>query len=255
MKRTAALYLAIAGLLLVIQCAKPNRPQAPSYYVKTPMPHEEAELVALYLSGEILAPLQLYEQVYGELQSIRECYSNEYPVLNEITYLPPFFAASYVNFHIDQLAYTQLLHANYHSWDTLNAYYQLTEYHVREIGSYHYYVLEMRFQGRRHPDVLAQAYQSLPGFLEYLEANMMDMSNIYPRMVQDTISYLFREGSGDCPSGCGISEFWYFASGGDSVAFIGHWLPDRDDLQVPDWWADAGQNWHDFWQRPFWGIE
>jgi hypothetical protein len=82
----------------------------------------------------------------------------------------------------------------------------------------------------------------LPG-VEVTSPNFIagDWSNVYARQTQDGLTYLFRKGWGDCPSGCIYSEYWYFSFDGDQPVFVGHWAPTVEP-EEPDWWEEARLN-------------
>lgn len=54
----------------------------------TPLPDEEAEVMALWMSGEIEAPMDLYTRIHNDLQSIRRDFG-DIPVLDSITFTSP----------------------------------------------------------------------------------------------------------------------------------------------------------------------
>jgi hypothetical protein len=247
-----------AALLVMCFCAKPNQPEEPPYFVKTPMPDEKAEIIALYLSGELLAPLVLYERIHAELEYIWGEYTPTYPVLSQINYRAAFGQASAIGFFIDEATYNQLADSVYHAWDALNEMHEFETYRLHDTY-YSGYIIDMYFRGRRHPCVLTEIYDSLPGFTapEWcgVAGSLGDYPNIYPRMAEDTISYLFRNAWGDCPAGCIYSEFWYFVSVDDSMNLVGYWLPEYGDTVAPFWWEDAKHNWYGYHEHSFWGFD
>jgi hypothetical protein len=63
-----------------------------------------------------------------------------------------------------------------------------------------------------------------------------DWSNVYPCVDPDQRTYLFKEGSGDCPAGCITNEFWYFRIT-DGIEYVGTFKL-REDPE-PAWWPEA----------------
>ena len=229
------------GLALVPGCSKPNRHIEPPYYVSTPMPDEAAELVTLYLSGEILAPAQLYERVHKELEQLR----NEYPAEQAKTQMEQFnraFAASAMSCQVDSQTFAAITQGTYTAWDSLNAVHQFKSFMPYHHPGMPYYFF-FQFEGRRHPKRLAEAYRILPGFLQtWMESGGIGFGCIpsfFPRMSGNTITYL----ATNYPWGgdCGYYQFWYYASSGGGVGFFGYWER-RDREEPPHWWLEAEKN-------------
>jgi len=238
----------------LLSCTKPCGPARETQYVKTPMPNEEAELMALYLSDEILAPSALYERIERELRTIREDTVAEYAGKLNMEYYPRFGQASYLYFTVDDTTYRQIISGNYHAWDSLHNVHHMIDFIAYKSRYESHYCTEIYFEGRRHPEVLAKAYSRLPGFLEHRETYFyVGFSNIYPRLSMDTLSYLFHGCTTYFPFGCDIDEFWYFVCTPDGTAYVGHWLSEFGNLDYPEWWVEAGKNWYDFWQGPYLG--
>lgn len=100
----------------------------------------------------------------------------------------------------------------------------------------------LRFKGRLHGCRLAELYGVLPGTWAVTPSySRGDRPNVYARQTRDGITYLFRHGWGDCPSGCLYDEYWYFIFEGDQPVFIGHWAP-HEDPDEPEWWEEARLN-------------
>lgn len=253
MSKPIIISLVIAGSLIILHCAKPNRPEEPPYFVKTPMPDANAELLALTLSGEILAPLNLYERIHRDLEQIRCNNPHHYRGFCNILHTPKFGNPSTLPFYINQEVYDLLTADDYHEWDTLNTRFDFAWYRVYSSDTN---IVILYLGGRRNLELIAQEYLSLPGFIKRITIPPpYSMANIYPRMAADTISYLFRRVNTDCSSGIKWSYFWYFSATKDSVSFVGYWMPDWSDPDFPQWWSDAGLNWDDYYGYPFRGVE
>ena len=163
MNKPVAGSIIIAGLLLALHCAKPNQPEEPPYFVETPMPDGNAELMALSLSGEILAPLALYERIHQDLEQIRCDHPSYFCEFCQIGHAPKFGLPTTIVFYIDKEMFVQLGENSYHAWDELNKEYQMVRYLA--YGFTPHDIVAIFFGGRRHLDIMAQEYLSLPGFI------------------------------------------------------------------------------------------
>lgn len=201
---------------------------------------KEANAIALCLSGTIIAPDSLFQRVYADLSAIRSCFAGEFEQLNTIWFRAPWLpSCTVVLFEPD----TSKLVANgqYKAWDELNKKYQVSGINLRSIA---YNSAVLSFKGQLHPRHLSESYRALPG-VRFAHPNYYigDGPMVYPSGQETSeMTYLFRNGWGDCPAGCIFSEFWYFVSdGAGRIRFIGHWDPSLDRNE-PDWWANAKLN-------------
>ncbi len=248
MFKTAAGWTCLVACLFLLSCAKPTEPDDPAYFVDTPMPNAEAEVMAFKLANTILAPQHLYDRIDFNLTTIRNEYGGEYPVLNRIHYRVAMSEwASRLTCGVDSMTYIAMKDGSYVAWNYLNSHHQLldielSESHYPELNRHKYYA-RLKFAGRRNMNLLAPQYSALPG-IRYCEplGFIGDASTIYPRLSGEELSYLFRLGWGDCPSGCIHSKFWYFTSDDKEVTFAGYWYPDSIPTP-PDWWNEACKNW------------
>jgi len=227
---------AILVLPLIINCSKSTRTKCPS---RTPKADEEAELIALCLSGKIVAPDNLYEQVLRDLAVIRSTWGDSIQNVDRIRFWTSWVPSCLI-LGFDDTTTQQLLDGVYDAWDDLNERYELTSMDTTHLARDGFVVLY--FVGRLHSWRLAESYQDLPGVWaaspNYLPG---DWSNVYARQTLTGMGYLFRRGWGDCPSGCLYSEYWYFRVGDNWPTFVGHWVP-HEDPNVPDWWEEAKIN-------------
>jgi hypothetical protein len=204
----------------------------------TPEDYEEAALMALALSGELVAPDSLYNQVLEELPGIRSTYGDSYGSIQRIRFRAPWVPGMLI-IGFDSTTAQMVDDGEYHAWDQLNGQYQVTEIDTFSIR-YGYVVLH--FNEKYHPRRLAEKYEVLPG-VRYAEPNRLggDFSNVYPRLTTQGITYLFREGWGDCPSGCISNLYWYFDAEWHHPVLIGYWDP-QNSPKEPNWWHEAEQN-------------
>jgi hypothetical protein len=210
----------------------------------------EANVMALCLSGTITAPETLSNLVLTNLAEIRSSYGREfaltiygdgeYAPFNPIKFEAP-WVPSCILISFEPGTAQLVANGQYHDWDELNRQYRVSYIDLRTIR---YNYVEMGFKGQLHPRRLSELYAKLPG-VRYAQPNYRGGGNswIYPSSQAGSgLTYLFRYGWGDCPAGCIYNEFWYFISyaSGETV-FAGYWNPQKDPI-VPDWWPDAKRN-------------
>lgn len=225
-----AILVPVIGLFL--GCADDaTRPES------TP-PSEEAQLIALCESGELRSPMPLALEVQVHLDKIRATFHESCPFVDSVAFRPPWQPGAILVGVTDSTA-TAIHEGRYHDWDELNSTYHMTE--IRERFSHGYPYVVLVFADVLHPRRLATLYQGLPG-VRYAEPNsyLFDFSNIYPRTSGDSISYLFRHGTGDCPSGCTHNDYWYFRVTDHGPQLVGAWDGNRNTQ--PAWWSDAKRN-------------
>lgn len=202
-----------------------------------PEDQEEAELIALCLSGDLEAPDSLYNLILSNLGAVRSEFSERFESINRIRFKPP-WVESCIIIGFDEATDQLVKSGEYHAWDELNSEYQVTEIDTRITGAAVLY-----FKGVLHPRRLSEFYRGLPG-VRYVEPNGLigDSPNVYPRQTLQGISYLFRNAWGDCPAGCTADEYWYFrVSGPSGVDFVGYWPAHLND-KPPSWWIEAEKN-------------
>jgi hypothetical protein len=217
----------------------------------------EAEVIALCLSGELIAPQDIYDWVDSDLTYIRSQYGDEYELLNSIRLVSPWVpGAILIKFDIENGA--KVANGTYHAWDSLNA--ALGADYWERLFPQEDQWWELYFTGIMHPKRLAELYLPLPGVI-YAEplAIVYTFHNVFPCFKTNEgchqITYAFGRGRGDCWAGCLFDEYWYFVSDGSEVHFIGHWdyfeepeIGDDYISVVPDpfWLNRAKQNRADF---------
>ncbi|MGB7062909.1 MAG: hypothetical protein WBF13_11230 [Candidatus Zixiibacteriota bacterium] len=202
----------------------------------TPKENQEAELIALCLSGELIAPDSLYDDVLDDLTAIRAEFGDTIQALNAIEFWPP-WRVSYLLMAFDESAAQLIADGEYHAWEELNEYYHVTEIKIGGSG-----LVSLVFDGRLNPCCLAEEYEALPGVI-YVEPNFGDGDgpNVYAREATDGLTYLFRNAWGDCPSGCTSNEYWYFIFEENEPVLVGYWRQHQGDPQ-PEWWEEARLN-------------
>ncbi len=232
--------IGILSVIIICSCDSSTAPRKTisglSSVIDYPRPDKEAEEAALWLSGELEAPEEMYVKIRNDLIMIRGSYL---PVIPEvgITFHPPWVPGTLLAKVTDE-AKQQIRQGEYHDLDSLNAYYHLAKMDTNTLFTNLNLVI-LKFKGRLHPDVLSVPYGAVSSVV-WASPNgyIGDFSNVYPWTYGNVMTYLFRKGEGDCPSGCIDSYFRYFkVSDLGIVDFIGSWK--RGDLPVPEWWAEA----------------
>ena len=181
--------------------APPAAPQTKTESVPTslpeiaapPSPNKEAEILAIEASGALVGPKHVYDRVLADLQAIRAAN----PVLQNVAAMPSWTADELlVGFDAAGLAAVQA--GTYAGWDCANAWYGVTSY---DAGSTYALV---KFGHRFHIDLLGQEYAMFPNVTS-AEPNgfVGDGNDVCVSIANDkTYSYVFDQGSGDCPAGC-----------------------------------------------------
>jgi hypothetical protein len=211
----------------------PETDEKDKYVIKE---NKEAELMALYLSGELTAPDNLYLKICNDLNEIRSTFnfSKRFKV---ITFFPPWFPRIRIKFNESMI--NEIKNGNYSEWDELNNKYNVTEIETQLLTKYHYVILHFNYS--YNPRVLSKLYEDLSGVIFANPSSNGGYHNIYPKKVGDDISYLFFAGWGDCPSGCIYEEYWYFKFENNQPILVGNWN-NEEDPEVPDWWNKAKIN-------------
>lgn len=234
------LLMGILSVFIICSCDSATAPKKKipglSPVIDYPRPDKEAEEAALWLSGELEAPEELYVRIRNELIKIRSQYLLVIPEVG-ITFQPPWIPGVLLAKVTDE-AKQQIRLGEYHDLDSLNAYYHLAKLDTNILFTNLNMVI-LKFKGRLHPEVLSVPYGSVSSVIRASpNGRIGDFSNFYPWTYENGMTYLFRKGEGDCPAGCIESYFWYFkVSDLGIVNYFGTWK--GGDLPVPAWWAEA----------------
>jgi len=144
---------------------------------KTPRENREAEEMALWLSGSLVAPDDLYNAMANHLRLIRERYGRATPILNSIVF-EPFWSSSYLEVGLTQDAKSEYAAGEYHDLDSLNA-----QLRVQWVWSGTGGSLLIRFDGRYNYYRLAEIYSAVPsvtGVLSPLPHRVCGAPGVFP---------------------------------------------------------------------------
>ena len=201
--------------------------------------NKEAELIALYLSGEMIAPDYLYLKVLNDLDKIRNKY-NSSEILKFITFLPPWLPRIRIEFN--ESTFNEVKDGKYSEWDELNNKYNVSVIEKQLLNKYHFIFLHFNYS--YNPRLLSKLYEELPGVIYAQQASSgpsaHHLNNIYPRKKGKDINYLFCKG---CSDGCSeiYVEYWYFVFKNNQPNLVGKWNS-KEDPKEPDWLNKAKIN-------------
>jgi hypothetical protein len=157
----------------------------------------DGELLALEISGTLLPPPELYEQLYNDFTAIRQAY----PDMNEIHHLPRWLLGELIVGFTEE-AWEEIQNGEYHGFDELSREYGTVE--MRAIFST-YMLLE--FEERYNPEYLAPLYAAAEGVTSAEPNHLIgDGSHIQASMPDYTFNFAW----GDCLSGCISHHYWEF---------------------------------------------
>ncbi|MCC6764094.1 MAG: hypothetical protein IT293_05470 [Deltaproteobacteria bacterium] len=195
----------------------------------SPYPVAEAEQLALEASGAFVAAPDVYTRIRDDLAAIRSAYP-------EVRGIEAFesWRANELLVSFDDAGKAMVDAGTYDAWACQNTRYGLTSISP-SIPSF--YVLE--FSHRMNAPLLASEYAGL-SHVTSAEPNSIfgDHSDVCAAIAGTTYTYVFDEGSGDCPSGCIDHTYWGFATTSTgSITSLGTWS--RGD-SPPPWFVASG---------------
>ena len=182
----------------------------------------EAEVLALEMSGELLPPTELTNQIYEDLEAIREAY----PSMSLINLFPKWRPGELLIDLTDDAA-DDFSQGQYDALDPL-----FEVYGVPKITkSYSGDSIKLVFGQNYNPELLAQLFVGVDG-TNYAQPNFLygDGNDV---QATGPSTYTFTNGWGDCLSGCIHEESWVFEVSEDQVVnVIGS--PPPESMYVPN---------------------
>lgn len=221
----------------------------------SPRADVEAEQMALYLSGDMVAPQELYLRIKRGLKKLRQQYANSIPAI-DYRFLPAMIAGRLSITFSDESA-DKIRAGTFFDLDSLNAFFNgtldtntyLWAWQGANIGSFH-------FQARLNPVRLYDEYAKIEniGHIQPVSYGG-DSPNIFPWL--DDAGYLvfiLRNAWGDCPVGCMASYFYYFRETFDGFDII--WEGYKEDVDTSEFGQKAYeiyQYFENYGHSVFWG--
>lgn len=123
---------------------------------KTPRENKEAEEMALWLSGSLVAPDDLYDTMLKQLSLIRDDHADQIPQLRDVVF-EPHWASNEIRVRVTDEAVSRYEAGQYNDLDSLNASLKLMWMSYREAGSF-----LLRYNGRYHFHRLREMYTQIP---------------------------------------------------------------------------------------------
>ncbi|MFH1687980.1 MAG: hypothetical protein ABIE70_10745 [bacterium] len=199
---------------------------------------DEAEQIAIVVSGELTAPWELRERVRADLQVIRSGWIDSVPqVAFEFSR-----AMSIISVAVDSTTLSAIQDGSYAAWDSLNELYMLDSIHTHHPT--HPKQFTMHFADCQNPVQLALAYRALAGFVDAQSimfwAGGMDL--LFVNEVADTLFFFFRNDGGDPVHDVdGGMTYDIFSTFGGDIQYHGHFvgwdhLPEPWDSLMEDAW-------------------
>ena len=206
---------AISVSVMVLATAGPLFAQRPSC--------DEATVLGLEITGELIAPPQIVNQVTDELAIIRDTY----PVVAGITVLPD-WAPGMLLVRLTPVAWAQYLAGTYAALNALNDEYGMTVISQVTSGK----LLVLASQECSNPIVLMWAYLELAG-VEYAEPNGYigdgdDITCTSPGW------YTFKHGFVDCYAGCVYAHYWQFMVSDNTATLVSEYGAGLSDVEGGD---------------------
>ena len=212
---------------------------------------QDAMLMDLYLTDEIVPSLNYYERIASDLRQIKRRYFNRYPDMIGLSFKFP-YSHNELLIEFDDTTSQKVLAGEYHDWDSLNNEYGLIEVSEGYPGS-NLFILE--FECCYHMYYLEQLYGELSGLLDVSRnwyVVLERLWNVFPKVRGDTLTYFYDYGRNcDVDWGCSSLEYLYFRSIDGRIEFVGYW--EYDYQNYPEWWDEAYENYDDmlgwFWEE------
>jgi hypothetical protein len=201
----------------------------------------EARLMAMWYAKTLEPPDSLADRFQSDLARVRAEFTGCPSALNGIFFSPP-WPLGEVRFLVDSATAHAIADSSYYAWDSLNQALALDSVTVSTWIEGLIYRFNLHFSSFMNPEVVAEAYRSLPGVLDAYAGIFVGEppSSLWPHVQGDTATYLFKQGWDDCLAGCIYRRFWFVEVTPDTVRFIGT-RPDGTGLE-PAWWPRACEN-------------
>lgn len=253
---TALLSMACLCLLIIVVAScgddEPTGPSGNNYPVITftPLEEERAELMAMWQSDSLEAPVELYEQILVDLRTIENQWNDTMAQAKDSAMLrgyhdslPDWILPFYPYWQVSKI---WIGFNNLQSWNQAQS--GLLEEFNRKLNENnfshvtydslfgYYYNASVHFNGRLNSKHLVDAFAGVEGIYSVTTSNMAgDYSVLLPVGEPGERKYYYRFAWGDCPSGCTISENFYYEMDADSAMLLGRWGASHMPQPTPAW--------------------
>ncbi len=162
--------------------------------------NEEAAILALEYSDDLIASETLCNKIENDLANIRR----KYPQVRSVGHLPRWRPGQII-VSLGPEKWEAFKNNTFQELDDLNQQYDFKEVKILSESTH---IIILTFSPNYHPERLAEIYEQLDG-IRYAEPNGIigDGNKIYLQG-NGTYNYIFRAGWGDCPSGCIYEHLW-----------------------------------------------
>jgi len=239
---TVRLFISVLAFLSCERSVEPEPPD-PLKDLKEQLSHSpradrEAELMALWLGGEVVAHDTLYEKLKNAAALVRNTFRDIVPYLDSMEF-GYYYRDSYLEILMSPDSVEALHSGTYHEWDQLNELYRIADIDTTLLSQNR--VVVLTFEGRLSPLFLGSLYMKLrgTGWMILSPIRFGDYGNFYPWITDDGCRFLLRKAWRDCNVECRANHFWYFGVTESGAEYYGDVLEEDYPAQWPDWWAEA----------------
>ncbi|WP_438011759.1 hypothetical protein WME89_25820 [Sorangium sp. So ce321] len=216
-------------------CARYRPLAPPAALASTPRADEEAELLAIEATSELVAPERIYQRARRDLAAIRAAH----PAVRDLRAAPDWSNSLLVRLNGGARESVR----NNNAVACLNRVYNAKA--MRPLVDDMPELVVIEFKGRYNIPVLAREYARQPG-VSYAEpdSRVGDGDDVCLSIAGDRYHYIFDEGAGDCPAGCTSHTYWGFSTTPDgTIQPLGMFSPDRGpgSESRPGWFADLDE--------------
>jgi hypothetical protein len=213
---------------------------------KSPRADEEAELMTLWITGDVVAYQRDYDRVRAALSLVRETHGDSVPYLDSVQFVYR-YQEGVIGLALSETAVEQLRAGTYVDWDSLNALFRVAEIDTTRLATSGQ--VDLTFEGRLNPDLLVSYYARLDSVETYLYVRTGDYPNIYPWKSGYDHTFLLRQAWGDCMRYCDGNLFWYFKVVEGEPLYLGEYNPEASVIP-PAWWGEASASFCKYIKHP-----
>jgi len=205
----------------------------------------EAQALACWFSGELLASDVVFSELLYNINYLRYVHGDSFSVLNENRFMAPWIIGELL-IKFDDTTCTQIINREYTGWESLAEHLQ-PDTILRNPDTLGWG--KLGFDEWYNPRRLAEIYVTLPGALNSTPNGIAWAGThtfpIFPGWVNEEMSYLFVHNGGSAGG-----PFSYFKYINEEPQYIGtrHGFGEPE----PDWWPEAQSIWFNFeiWDGP-----